>query len=83
MAIAPIRIAIEVVYRDTKEVAFTKFVDVNKLLETVNDLDIKLYVVGRLYPANNLGKEYEALDDEEIEDYEDLRGLEKIGLRYI
>lgn len=69
-AIAPIRIAIRVVYRDNKEYAYTMFRDVENLLEAINDIDIKKYVIERIFIANNVGKEYEALDDEEIELYE-------------
>ena len=69
-AIAPIRIAIRVVYRDNNEYAYTMFRDVEQLLEAINDIDIKKYVIERIFIANNVGKEYEALDDEEIELYE-------------
>jgi hypothetical protein len=69
-AIAPIRIAIRVVYRDNNEYAYTMFRDTEQLLEAINDIDIKKYVIERIYLANNVGKEYEALDDEEIELYE-------------
>lgn len=69
-AIAPIRIAIRVVYRDNNEYAYTMFRDVEQLLEAINNIDIKKYVIERIYLANNVGKEYEALDDEEIELYE-------------
>ena len=69
-AIAPIRIAIRVVYRDNKEYAYTMFRDAEQLLEAINDIDIKKYIIDRIFIANNTGKEYEALDDEEIELYE-------------
>ena len=69
-AIAPIRIAIRVVYRDNNEYAYTMFRDPEQILEAINEIDIKKYVIERIYLANNVGREYEALDDEEIELYE-------------
>lgn len=69
-AIAPIRIAIRLVYRDNNEYALTMFRDVEQLIEAINNIDIKKYVIERIYLANNVGKEYEALDDEEIGLYE-------------
>lgn len=82
-AIAPIRIAIEVLYRDNNELAYTMYRDVDKLLEAINNIDIKLYTIGRMYLANNLGKEYEALDDEDLKIYDDLKGLKYIDKTYM
>lgn len=67
--IAPIRIAIRVVYRDNNEYAYTMFKDTEQLLEAINNIDIKKYIIERIYLANNLGKEYETFDDEEMEFY--------------
>lgn len=68
-AVAPIRIAIKVAYRDNNEYAYTMFRDPEQLLEAINELDIKKYVIERIYLANNVGKEYEALDEDELELY--------------
>lgn len=68
-AVAPIRIAIKVAYRDNNEYAYTVFTDPEQLLETINEIDIKKYVIERIYLANNLGREYEALDEDELELY--------------
>lgn len=69
-ALAPIRIAIRVVYRDNNEYAYTMFREVDKIAEAVAELDIKKYKIVRFYVADNVGREYEALDEEEIELYE-------------
>lgn len=65
-AVAPIRIAIKVCYKDNKEYAYTMFRDVDKLLEAINDIDIKKYYIERIYLANNVGKEYDILDEDDL-----------------
>ena len=76
-AVAPIRLAIRVCYKENNEHAYTMFRDVENLLGSIISIGKDCYIE-RIYLANNVGKEYKVLDNDELEAY-DLEALPVYG----